>query len=128
MGFFGKVKAVFLQADLFYSSEILKYRNETQYKTFSGAIFSLMIIAAIVTGFSSMIISTVERTSITSNLEVRKSQIPEPIRLKPGNDNFMFGLFVTSMDLKARFDLKNGPQIFEFKISQMEHRNGVVAN
>ena len=53
---------------MFYSSEILKYNNETQYQTFSGAIFSLMIITAIVTGFSSMIISTMERTSITSNL------------------------------------------------------------
>ena len=68
MNFCRKVKAVILHADLFYSSEILKYNSETQYKTLSGAIFSLIIMGAIVTGFYSMIISTMERTSITSNL------------------------------------------------------------
>ena len=72
MKFLSKFKKMVLEGDLFSSSEIIKYNSETTYKTFSGALFSLVIIAAIIFGFSSMIISTMEKTKLTSTLEIQK--------------------------------------------------------
>ena len=31
----------------------------------------------------------------------------------------MFGIFVTTMDTKVRFDLVNGPQVFDLKIAKI---------
>jgi len=68
-----------LHTDFFYSSEILRYKGQTQHKTVTGGILSLMIIVAVITGFFSMIISTLEKTSIESKLEVTKARSPPRI-------------------------------------------------
>jgi hypothetical protein len=47
-----RFKSTLLEADMFYSSNILKYNSETHYKTFLGAILSMIIITSIVVGFS----------------------------------------------------------------------------
>jgi len=52
------MKNLLLHTDFFYSSEILRYEGQTQYKTITGGILSLMIIVAVISGFFSMIIST----------------------------------------------------------------------
>ena len=128
MNFCRKVKAVILHADLFYSSEILKYNSETQYKTLSGAIVSLILMGAIISGFSSMIISTMERTSITSSLEVKKSQDPELLKLKDADNNFMFGIVIVNMYGSTFFNISSGPQIFDVKMLLLEGKNSVVTN
>ena len=128
MNFCKKVKAVLLHADLFYSSEILKYNNDTQYKTLSGAILSLIIMGSIISGFSSMIISTMERTSISSSLEVKKSQNPELLKLKDADNNFMLGIAITNMYGSTIFNLSSGPQIFDLKMLLMEAKNTIFTN
>ena len=128
MNFCKQVKGFLLQADLFYSSEILKYNSETQYKTLSGAIVSLILMGAIISGFSSMIISTMERTSITSSLEVKKSQDPELLKLKDADNNFMFGIVIVNMYGSTFFNISSGPQIFDVKMLLLEGKNSVVTN
>ena len=128
MNFCKQVKGLLLQADLFYSSEILKYNSETQYKTLSGAIVSLILMGAIISGFSSMIISTMERTSITSSLEVKKSQDPELLKLKDAGNNFMFGIVIVNMYGSTFFNISSGPQIFDVKMLLLEGKNSVVTN
>ena len=128
MNFCKQVKGLLLQADLFYSSEILKYNSETQYKTLSGAIVSLILMGAIISGFSSMIISTMERTSITSSLEVKKSQDPELLKLKDADNNFMFGIVIVNMYGSTFFNISSGPQIFDVKMLLLEGKNSVVTN
>ena len=115
MSVFQKLKAAFLQTDMFCSSEILRYKSETQYKTLSGAVVSTALIIAIVVGFSDMIMSMMQRTSIESTLQTNKSLSPKNLKLSQAENNFMFGTYIKSLDSTKIFDLFNGPQVFDFK-------------
>ena len=75
-----------------------------------------------------MIISTVERTSITSSLEVRKSQNPEHLKLKDADNNFMFLIAITNIDGSTIFNISSGPQIFDIKMLKIEVKNGILTN
>ena len=72
MTFFYYLKAGFKSVDLFYSTQMLRYNNYVEYKTITGGIISLVMVISVMIGFSSMIISTMQRTSITSTREVKK--------------------------------------------------------
>ena len=69
---FKTLKNTFLQIDLFYTNELLKYRSDNNYKTMPGAIVSLALTVAILIGFSSMIISMFEKTTIEASVEANK--------------------------------------------------------
>ena len=69
---FKTLKNTFLQADLFYTNELLKYRKDSNYKTMTGAIVSLVLTVAILIGFSSMIISMFRKTTIEASFESSK--------------------------------------------------------
>ena len=116
MGYAKQIKTIFLEADFLYSSDILRYNNDSKYKTVSGAVFSLIIMMTIVVGFSSMIISTMEKNTFESSLQVKKTENPSTITLKADESKFMLGYFVHSMDKdKKMFDLKKGSQIFDYQ-------------
>lgn len=108
------LKHLILEADMFCSSELLRYNAETQYKTLTGGLFSVGIICVIIAGFANMISDTLNRTSITSSLTTNKKSDPPYGALIPGNDSmFMFGLQILSFDLTFQADLTNGPQYFD---------------
>ena len=76
MPFLDHVKQLIYQADLFCSQQLLRYNSETQYKTLTGGLMSLAIISVIVIGFTSMIMDTLQKTSISSSLTVEKQSDP----------------------------------------------------
>jgi hypothetical protein len=41
------------------------------------------------------------------------------MQLTGGKDNFMFGLFVQTLDVTTTFDLLKGPQIFDIKMLEV---------
>ena len=69
MGVIKYLKSLLYKSDLFCSSKILRYNDEASYATITGGLISLLIITAILFGFSSLIIETVNKTSITSTKE-----------------------------------------------------------
>jgi len=61
---------------MFYSSELLRYDNDTQYKTLTGGFITAIIIIMVTVSFFAMISDTLNRTAISSALTVTKSQNP----------------------------------------------------
>jgi hypothetical protein len=81
------------QLDLFCSSQLLRYNKDKEYKTLTGGIFSLGIVIVIMTGFTSMILETLNRTSISSDLTTVKQSDPPLATLTPNKENmFAFGI------------------------------------
>jgi hypothetical protein len=98
------------KVDMFSSSEILRYNDDAHYRTFTGGVISLGIILTVIAGFFSMISETVNRTAITSSLNVVTSSNPTAYNLTNNADNmFMFGLQIRSYDLKFFYDM-NAPR------------------
>lgn len=73
------------KVDFFYSKEMLRYDDDEDFKTLTGGIVSIGIIIAIIIGFSSMILNTLNLTSITTTTQIVKNVIPPPstIEIKP---------------------------------------------
>lgn len=61
-------KRLIYQLDMFCSSELMRYQSETQYKTLTGGLLSLLIIGVVVGGFASMVADTLQRVTINSSL------------------------------------------------------------
>ncbi len=78
---------------MFSSSEMLRYDEDAQYQTFTGGIISLGIVLTVISGFFSMISETLNRTAISSNLNIITSGNPSPYNLTNNVENmFMFGI------------------------------------
>lgn len=79
--------------DMFYSTQMLRYRKDKQYSTITGGLVSLAIIVMVVAGFFSMIWQTLNRTAINSSATAIKSNNPPLYTLTADARNmFMFGL------------------------------------
>jgi len=88
-----KIKALIKVNDFFYSSEMLRYNSEMEYKTLTGGFISLGIIITIVIGFASIIIDTFNLNIITTNTEIVKhSNPPSSIISTDPESMFMFAV------------------------------------
>lgn len=93
MGILKKIEDVVKKTDFFYSKEMLRYDEDEDYKTLTGGIISLGIIIAIVVGFASMILSTLNRTSISTTVQVIKNTVPPASLLEiTPESSFRFGV------------------------------------
>lgn len=120
-------KKLINQVDMFCSSELLRYRSDTQHKTLTGGLLSLAIICVVVVGFASMVADTLQRTTINSSMVTQKNSNPPLTTLKPGRDSmFMLGFSVQSLDLSFLADLNHGPQYFTITISTIKIVSGIV--
>ena len=63
---------------MFYSSEMLRYNKDSQYQTFTGGIVSIAVVLVVVAGFFNMISETVNRTAISSSLNIVTTSNPPP--------------------------------------------------
>lgn len=116
-------KRMLRNADLFYSTEMLRYKSTSQYKTITGGVVSVFIIIAILIGFSQMILTTLDKTSITSNLETKKSKDPTKMEVVAGENKFMIGVYVSTLYDQELFDLKNGSRIFDIVATRITVAN-----
>jgi hypothetical protein len=76
MAILDKVKSLVRKADLFYSTELLRFDGEGEFSTLTGGILSLAIVATIFAGFASMILDTLNRTTISTQLTLTKQPTP----------------------------------------------------
>lgn len=83
--------------DFFHSVQLFRYEKESDYRTFTGGLISLVIIIVITIGFAQMIISTFNLTTISYTLKIEKKTNPESLNIIPGSDlDFMFGMQLNS--------------------------------
>ena len=106
---------------------MLRYDNETEYKTVTGGIITISIIILVTIGFASMITDTLNKTAISSSLNVQKSNDPTFYNLIADSDhNFMFGISIQPMDLSFTVNLATGPRYFDVTLETYHVQSGVI--
>lgn len=71
-----KLKKLVEMGDFFNSSQMLRFQKENEYRTFTGGIISFGIIVTILIGFSSMIMNTLNLSTINYTFNVLKNDVP----------------------------------------------------
>ena len=85
---------------------MLRYNEESNYKTGTGGLISIAIVIVVIAGFFNMISETINRTAISFTLNSKASGDPTPYNLTANNENrFMFGVQIQSMDLSLFYNL-----------------------
>lgn len=119
------IKRLIYQADLFCSSQLLRYNSDTQYNTLTGGLLSLSIISVIIIGFASMIASTLNRSTITSTITTVKQSNPPLATLIAGEENmFMFSVSIQSLDLTFLANLSAPVQYFDVEMNILKLVDG----
>lgn len=100
MGILLKIKDLVRLSDFFYTSKLLRFEDEMQYRTLTGGLISLAIIITIIIGFANMILDTLGLNSITTATQIIKQQDPTPATLSTSPDsNFMFAVEISGLNL-----------------------------
>lgn len=119
------IKKLIYQADLFCSSQLLRYNSDTQYNTLTGGLLSLSIITVIIVGFASMIASTLNRSTITSTTTTVKQSTPPLATLVAGEENmFMFSVSIQSLDLTFLANLSAPTRYFDVEMNILKLVDG----
>ena len=86
--------------DLFSLSQFLRYKQDNDYKTVSGGLISLLVVAIFCFLFSSNAIATVNKTAIAwkSTVEDAFNPTPATITFNP-QGKMMFGIAVLGFNL-----------------------------
>lgn len=100
MGFWKNLREIIYKLDFFYTAELLRYREEPEYRTVFGGILSLSIIILLLVTFYNKVIDTLNKVIITSSLSATNYNNPPlyTISTMPGK-MFMFGVEVWYHDL-----------------------------
>ncbi len=123
MRFFKKVEDIVKKIDFFYSKEMLRYDEDEDYKTLTGGIASVGIIIAIIIGFASMILDTLNLSSITTTTQIIKNVIPPASTLDITPESpFRFAVEVW------RFNLSDTKRYFDITFRVDYQTNGVVVS
>lgn len=75
------LKKLIKATDFFYSTELLRYDDELEYKTLTGGFVSLAIIITITVGFANMILDTLALNTFNITTENIKNIIPTSSKL-----------------------------------------------
>lgn len=81
MKLFRVLRSMVNRADFFSTTELIRYREEPDFKTFTGGIFSLAIIILLTVIFSSMSMSAVNREHIDWASQTLKDSVPPALKL-----------------------------------------------
>ena len=109
MKIIGRIKQLVRAADFFYSTEMLRYDQDLQYKTLTGGIISLAIIVTIFVGFANMILNTLNLNTFTISTQTIKNVVPPPSVLEISDSStFRFAIEIwrhNLSDAKRYFDI-----------------------
>jgi hypothetical protein len=121
MGFLSKVGGLVKKIDFFYSTEMLRYDKDEDFKTLTGGFISVGIIIAILVGFASMIINTLNQTTISNTTQVIKNPIPTNSSMEITPESaFRFGVEVW------RVNLSDTKRYFDVTFSLCRQTNGII--
>ena len=102
MGFFSNIKGIIYKLDFFYTAELLRYREEPQYRTLFGGVLSVSIILLLLVTFYNKVFDTFKKVIIQSSVSATSYDDPRAytISTRPGQP-FMFGVEIWHFDLNA---------------------------
>lgn len=108
---------------MFYASDMLRYEKEGEYSTITGGIISVGIIIAILVGFASMILDTLDLSVITTQASLTKQIDPTSAILTTEPEaHFMFGIELW------RLNLSDSKRFFDVNLYHQEESGGVIMN
>ena len=109
MGFIRHLKSAVEMTDFFYSTQLLRFNKEGEYRTFTGGFLSIGIIVVIIIGFANMIGETLNKSRLTTSFKIIKNPDPTHTTLVADpNKMFMFGIEIWRHNLndnKRYFDV-----------------------
>lgn len=112
---------------MFCSAEMLRYDQDSKYKTATGGLITISIVIVVIAGFFNMISETINRTAISYTLNAKAAGDPTPFTLTANNENkFMFGLQIQSMDLTFFYNLSQANRYFDLVVQQQVYKYGVL--
>ncbi len=83
---------------------MLRYNNDSQYQTVTGGILTSAIVIVVIAGFFNMINETINRTAISSSLNVVTSSNPSAHNIITNAENmFMFAVQIQSTDIQFNY-------------------------
>ncbi len=102
MGFLSNIKGVLYKMDFFYTAELLRYREEPEYRTLFGGVLSLSIIILLLVTFYRKVIATFEKVIISSSFSSTNADDPVSYNIStmPGMP-FMFGVEIWHHNLNV---------------------------
>jgi hypothetical protein len=103
--------------DLFSNGELLKYKGEGTYQTYTGSIFSVLIIIVFVAFFFNYCKETFNRENITNTPRVRPS-LNSTYNTNDSSSAFMFAVGLDGIDLSS------GERLFDIILSSVVYQNG----
>ena len=119
-----KGKQTFKKIDMFSTTELFRYKEETEYATCTGAILSLLIITVILLLVYQVLLHTINRSHVTWSQDTEKELIPSDLTMKLGE--MKFGLAMSKQNfsdpkksyvdvlLMARTGYSNGTSSSEY--------------
>lgn len=123
MGILKKVKSLIKMNDFFYSTEMLRFNDESEYKTLTGGLISLAIILVIMVGFATMIADTISLNSITSSTDIINNEVPTSANFSTNSDsNFMFAVNIPYLNVASSY------HYFDVKLYRAERGYGLTSN
>lgn len=113
--------------DMFYSAEMLRYNEDSNYKTVTGGLVSIGIVIVVIAGFFNMISETINRTAISYTLNSEATGDPTACNLITNKDNmFMFGAQIQSMNLTYFYNFNEPRRYFDLVVEQMVLEYGII--
>lgn len=119
MGVWGKVKNMLYKLDFFYTAELLRFREEPEYRTIFGGVISLSIIILLLVTFYNKVIDTFQKVIISSSYSSVNANDPTSytISTMPGMP-FMLGVEIWHHNLNAN------PRYFDVVLTNVFYNVG----
>lgn len=102
--------------DLFAPNIPIRYKRENDYKTCTGAVASLALLAFFGVVFVNSFIDMINKTSITTTVLVKEEN--DPSRYTTSTPQFMFAIGLNGIDMNT------GPRYFNFQVLTTQIING----
>ena len=123
MRLFRTFKTLVHHADFFSTTQLIRYQDDPDFKTFTGGLFSIGIVILLAIIFTSMSLSAVNREKIEWASEVHEDSIPP--RLTLPFDTFNIGIELAGLNLSSTvqyFDVVMTQKVFKNKIFQSNNQ------
>ena len=91
---------VIKELDIFSHGQFLRYRGEENYRTITGGIVSVILMVLFAGIFSTLVLSTFQKSLITTTFDMSYEVDPSYHKLETGSkSNFMFAIGILNLDL-----------------------------
>ena len=117
MAFWSESRRLFKKVDKFATIELLRYKEETEYATYTGACLSVILVALMVLVAGNVIIDTLNRDKISSSTSIEVDPFPSNVTISLST--LKFGIQLVEADL-----INSTKSYFDVAVSEERYSNG----